>query len=112
MEAVPKRIKRLLRDHAAAAHEEELRRALLPLSAAFDKWKQGHLSSGELSELIHEFHQGPARDLFVKYNRRLLGTAVAHAIVAGVLNRATVPAELLDHLSRAIDYHEAEESQK
>jgi hypothetical protein len=30
----PKRGKRLLRDHAQLAHEEELRRALLPLTAA------------------------------------------------------------------------------
>jgi hypothetical protein len=34
----PKRIKRLLREFAAKAHEEELRRALTPLAHAFERW--------------------------------------------------------------------------
>ena len=34
MADVPKHIKRLLREHAGAAHEEELRQALLPVSEA------------------------------------------------------------------------------
>jgi hypothetical protein len=56
----PKRLRRLLRDCAATAHEEELRRALLPVAEAFKQWEQGTVESGELSELIHRFHQGPA----------------------------------------------------
>ena len=78
---VPKRIKRLLREHAALAEEEELRRALLPLSEAFSKWKQGGVSSVELAQLLHEFNAGPARILFRKYDRRMLKPAVAQAIV-------------------------------
>jgi hypothetical protein len=35
MEQPPKRIRRLLREYAAQAHEEELQRALLPLAADF-----------------------------------------------------------------------------
>ena len=107
---VPKRIKKLLREQADTAYEEELRRALLPLAAAFQKWEQGRITSVELSELIHQFHQGPAQDLFVKYDRRMLKWAVSHAIVSGVLSKAEVPADLLEYLSRAIEYHEAEES--
>lgn len=53
MAETPKRIKRLLREYAAAAHEEELRRALLPISEAFGRWKRRELDSGELSEIIH-----------------------------------------------------------
>jgi len=34
MAETPKRIKRLLREYAAAAHEEELRRALLPVAGS------------------------------------------------------------------------------
>ena len=55
---IPKRVKRLLREYASAAHEEELRRALLPLAEAFKRWEHGDLDSGELSDLIHRFHQG------------------------------------------------------
>jgi hypothetical protein len=34
---IPKRVKRLLREYASAAHEKELRRALLPLADAFKR---------------------------------------------------------------------------
>jgi len=106
---VPKRIKRLLRELAAEAHEEELRRALVPLAEAFKRWEQRELGSGELSELIHKFHQGPARDLYLRYNTPNLRTSVAYAIVAGILDRTAIPAELLDHLAGAIEFYEREQ---
>jgi len=106
---VPKRIKRLLRELAAEAHEEELRRALVPLAEAFKRWEQRELGSGELSELIHKFHQGPARDLYLRYNTPYLRTSVAYAIVAGILDRTAIPAELLDHLAGAIEFYEREQ---
>jgi len=37
MEPPTKAVKRALRELAAGAHEEELRRALLPIAAAFDR---------------------------------------------------------------------------
>ena len=40
-----------LREAAMAAHEEELRRALVPLDAAFQRWRAGDVGSGELAEL-------------------------------------------------------------
>ena len=79
-----KSVKRALRELAAAAHEEELRRALLPVAAAFEEWRSGQLGSGELTERMHEFHQGPARELYKRYNSGPLEFAVAQAIVAGV----------------------------
>ena len=87
MADTPKRIKRLLREHAAAAHEEELRRALAPVAEAFKRWERGELGSGELSEIIHRFHQGPARELFARYNTPYLEMIVAYAITVGVLDR-------------------------
>ena len=113
MHDVPKNVKQLLRKHAAAAHEEELRRALLPLAEAFKKWGEGQLGSGELSELIHEFHQGPARELWVRYNpgsTSNLVMPVAYAMVTGVLDRETIPPALLEHLARAIEFYEEKEA--
>jgi hypothetical protein len=75
MADTPKRIKRVLREYAGAAHEEELRRVL---------------GSGELSEIIHRFHQGPARDLYVRYDTDRLEMAVAYAITVGILDRRTI----------------------
>ena len=104
-----KRIKRLLREYAAAAHEEELRRALLPLAEAFGRWERRELGSGELSEIIHQFHQGPSRDLWGRYSAPRLEMAVAFAITTGVLGRGTIPAELLEHLAGSIRFYEEDE---
>jgi len=106
MKDVPKRIKRLLHEAAGAAHEEELRRALLPVAEAFKRWEAGQLESGELSQIIHRFHQGPARELFLRYNTPYRDLAVAHAIITGVLDRSAIPVELLEHLAGAIALQE------
>ncbi len=109
MADIPKRVKRLLRECAAAAHEEELRRALLPIAEAFKRWEQGELGSGDLSELIHRFHQGPARDLYLRYDTTHLEAPVAYAIATGVLDREAVPAEVLNHVAGMIQFYESEQ---
>lgn len=105
-----RRIKRLLREYPAAAHEEELRRALLPISEAFGRWERRELGSGELSEIIHRFHQGPARDLWARYNTPHLEMVVAFAITTGVLGRNTIPGELLEHLAGAMQFYEEDQA--
>lgn len=108
MADIPKRLKRLLREFAERAHEAELREALKPLAEAFKRWERNELDSFELSDLIHRFHQGPAREVHVRYATSIshLALPVAHAIVSGPLDRATVPPELLDHLAREIYFYE------
>lgn len=108
MGEIPKRVKRLLREYASAAHEEELRRALLPLADAFKGWEKGELGSGALSDLIHRFHQGPARELFLRYNIPHLGAPVAYAVAAGILDRTAVAGELLEYLAGMIEFYEKE----
>lgn len=110
MAETPKRIRRLLREYAAAAHEEELRRALLPVAEAFKRWERRELDSGELSEIIHKFHQGPARDLWVRYNTGHPEMAVALAITTGLLSRDTMPAEMLDHLAAPMRFYEEQQA--
>lgn len=105
---IPKRVKGLLREYASAAHEEELRRALLPLADAFRRWEQGELGSGELSDLIHRFHQGPARELCLRYNTAHLVAPVAYAVAAGILDRTAVPGELIEYLTGMIEFYEKE----
>src|SRR6266511_1096878 len=99
MTEMPKRLKRLLRTWAGEAHEEELRRALVLLAEAFDRWKRGDIASSELSDLIHKFHQGPPRELSVKYNTTHPAAPLAHAIVTGILDKGKIPPELLEHLA-------------
>lgn len=66
------------------------------------------LDSGELSEVIHKFHAGSARDLWSRYNTAHLEMAVAFAITTGVLSRDTIPTELLDHLAGPLRFYEEE----
>jgi hypothetical protein len=70
--------------------------------------KRKELDSSELSEIIHKFHQGPARDLWVRYNTPQLEMAVAFAITTGLLSRDTIPAEVLDHLAGPMRFYEEE----
>ena len=101
MKPPTKVVKRSLRELAARAHGEDLRRALLPVSAAFDERKAGRLESGDLAQVIHEFHDGPARGLFKLYNDNH-EWAVAYAIANGILNAETVPVDVLEHCRAAI----------
>src|SRR5947199_10513978 len=98
MAETPKRVKRLLREHAAVAHEEELRRALVPVAEAFKRWERAELDSGELSEIIHKFHQGPARELWVRYNTAQLEMGVDFAITRGLLSSDRITTDLQDRL--------------
>ena len=95
-----KRIRRLVRELAYQAYEVELHRALEPLSEAFDQWKQGQVTSEMLSELIHQFHQGAAREIFARYE--LHEPAVARAIAKGILARPSISPEILECLSASI----------
>lgn len=104
-----KRVRRLLREFAARAHEEELRRALATLAKGFERWARREIDGFELSDLVHEFHQGPSRDLFLRYSTRPHDSAVAYAIVAGIIDRREVPEELLQHLALALEYYAREE---
>jgi hypothetical protein len=68
------------------------------------------LGSGELSEITHRFHPGPARELWVRYNIPHLEMPVALAITAGVLAREAIPVEILEHLAGALRFYEEEDA--
>jgi hypothetical protein len=100
MEKYPKRVGKLVREYARVAYEEELRRALVSLAAKFDEWRAGSLSSDELSNAIHVFHDGPSRELFKFYAQpALLDSAVAYAIARGVLDEGTLEPAVLEALA-------------
>lgn len=111
MKEVSKSVKRGIRELGAIAQEEELRRALLPLAEAFEQWKAGKLAGIDLVEEIHRFHQGPARELYLRYERPLLFSSVAQAIVNGIIKKETVSAEVLEHLAGMLEYYSAVEEE-
>ncbi|HJW83967.1 MAG TPA: hypothetical protein VJ754_06655 [Anaerolineae bacterium] len=111
MDAIPRKIKKALREYAGIAYEAELRIELQALSAKFADWKSNQIDSFDLTEAIHQFHNGPARDLYKKYNNAPLDLVMAHAIATGLLNKDEIPAEMLEHLSAAIALYEEHQRQ-
>jgi len=61
-----------------------------------------------MSDLIHRFHQGPARELFLRYNASNLVAPVAYAIAVGIVDRTAVPGELLEPLTGMVEFYEKE----
>jgi hypothetical protein len=110
MDQIPKPIKRALRELAGRAYEIELGRALAVLHSEFGRWEQGEVTAFELSEAIHQFHQGRARELFSMYTQGHPKAAVAHAIHSGILDRRQVAPEVLKYLEGALGFFEASES--
>ena len=103
MQEVPKRIKRLVREWAAIAHDRDLRKALSELRAQFDRWERGEIDAFELNDLVHRFHQDTSREIWKRYATTHLEPAVASAAAAGVLRKEELPAELVQHIAGLID---------
>jgi hypothetical protein len=102
-----KKIKRLIREFLGEAYERELHRELTKLDQSFAAWRSGSIGSGELSDRIHQFEVGPARELWKQYNNRGYEyMSVAYAVVTGILSRDEVPAELLEALEQPMAFYE------
>jgi hypothetical protein len=98
--------RRQLRELAGLAWDRELGAELAELEAAFGEWRAGDISPHELSDRIHRFHNGAARDLYVLYTMRSHPSElVARAVAAGVLSENDVPAELLAALASAVEFY-------
>lgn len=106
MQEVPKRLKRLVREWAAIAHDRDLRKALGELREQFDRWGRGEIDSFELNELVHRFHQDTAREIWKRYATTHLEPAVASAVAARVLRKEELPAELVQHIAGLIEFYE------
>jgi DNA primase large subunit len=102
-----KRIKRLLRELVAEAYEKELSRKLTQLNESFAEWRDGKISSGELSHRIHQYETGASRELFKKYNEGKNDFNVAYAIVTGILDREDIPGEVIEAIDKHIRFYES-----
>lgn len=105
-----KRIKRLVREYAAIAHDRELGQALRELGGQFERWWSGEIRAADLNDRIRQFHDGPSRDVWRKYATNRLEPAIGFAVATGILRKEELPAELLQHLAGLIDFYKAEQS--
>ena len=100
MKPITKAQKRKLRELASLAYERELTAALADLESRFEEWRKDEINAFDLSEWIHEFHQGPARELWSIYNELEDDLLVVRALAHGHLKRSEVDQEMDDLLAQ------------
>lgn len=92
-----------LRALATRAYERELGEALGEVVSGVDELRAGRINMFDLSDVIHEFHNGAARQLWKFYNRLEPPIVVASALQRGYLRsdevseglKAKLPADAL-----------------
>jgi len=110
MQETPTAIKRLVREWADIAHDRDLRQALRALHGQFGRWERGEITSFELNDFVHQFHDGASREIWKRYATNHLEPAVAAAMAVGVLRKEELPRELLQHVAGLIEFYEADQS--
>lgn len=87
-----------LRRLAGLAYERELAKALESLDGNFREWRKNKITAFELSDLIHKFHNGIARDLWIVYASGHTEMVVAQAITNGIILKTEISHGILEKL--------------
>lgn len=87
------------------AHDRELGLYLSELEARFRKWREGRIGPSELSDFIHKFHGGSAREVFKTYRLLRRDQLVARALGIGLLKKDEVAEEIRESLADLIDHY-------
>lgn len=90
-----------LRRLAGLAYERELSKALESLERKFGQWKKNKITTFELNDFIHKFHNGVARDLWSFYTDGNNEMIVAHAIDKGIILKTEISPGVLGKLTRS-----------
>lgn len=99
---LPKPIKAVLRDLAGKAHHKALTQALRELEADFQAWRNEEITPFELAHRIHLFHQGPDRQIHLRYTRSVdLEFLVVQSVRDGLIDRSEIPSEAMPFLESA-----------
>lgn len=103
MDKVSKKLGKLLREHRDRAWEAENRIALGALAGRFDEWREGKLATDELDHAVHEYHDGIGREIWKRYALGDPAFALARAILVGIIDRDSLPPEVLEHVSPLVE---------
>ncbi|MEW6358638.1 MAG: hypothetical protein AB1696_20050 [Planctomycetota bacterium] len=107
-----KAVKRKLRELAVIAYERELGAELEKLARKFDEWREKKIDAFELTDIIHKFHNGPAREMWKSYTANCQDLIVAGAVNRGVLKREEIPEDVLQEIGQLLDTFSMLESGK
>jgi hypothetical protein len=103
MPGYPKAVRRKLEELAVQAYERDLNKEIAKLADRFDEWRAGQLDPWELTDLIHKFHNGPARELYKVYNSDFRDLAVASAVARDILSQEEVPEKVWPYLQNEVE---------
>ncbi len=106
MKTQSKSLKRMLHYWCEIVYQRNLEAELLKLYREFQQWQGGAVNAFELTQAIHKFHQGPAKDLYVRYvmgGPGLEDILVAAAVRDGVIKAEELPSELVEILPQLGD---------
>jgi hypothetical protein len=106
MATLNKKMRRRLRELSGLAYERELHQELSQLAKKFDLWRNNEMSSGELSNALHEYDYGPSRRLWGLHNDLKPEMTVARAVALKLLTREEVGEEVLGVLEQSIRFFE------
>jgi hypothetical protein len=93
-----------LRELAGKAYQRELDHELRGLALTFDSWRNGKIDCFELSDRIHEFHDGVSRQLHVMYEQMKPEMAVGRAVARGLVSSNEIPPGVLPEIQKHIDF--------
>ena len=96
-----KRLRKAMRNLVTRGYERELSKALSDLEASFRTWREGTITCFQLSDLIHEHHDGVSRDLWKKYGFHA-EVLLPGLVASGVILESEVPEELLATMQQKI----------
>lgn len=103
MDEASKKIKQELERLNNLAYERNIEGELSKLDEAFQRWRGKKLTSFELTEAIHSFHKGPAKELYVQYQGASLNSIrVASAIVDNLIKESEVSPEVMKAIANQI----------
>ena len=103
MKPASKHVRKLLRQAADEAYRRELDRELQALQAAFERWQRRDVTAFDLADRIHQFHQGPSRELYVRYSDTDPHFAVAGAVDRGILQQDELHPDLLPLIAPSLE---------
>ncbi len=95
MTPLSKHVRKLLREAASEAYRRELDLELKLLHAVFEQWRRGEVSAFDVSDHVHRFHQGPNRELYLRYTGSDPLFPVAGAINTGIIRLDELHPDLL-----------------
>lgn len=101
----------LLRRLAEEAWGAELTEELERLFEDFCKWTDHGISVFDLSERIHEFHDGVSRELYSRYTNLDPDVTVARAIAKGLVGEDVLGDSLRTKLARQIEFFRSKEDE-